>query len=71
MGLQFHTTVKNGTIKLPAEALLAFSNETEVIVTLMPEKTEHSDTSLQSFFSKPLQTKHHEPLTRDQANERR
>ena len=71
MGLQFHTTVKNGAIKLPAEALIAFGNETEVIVTLMPEKAERDDTSLQSFFSNPLQTKHNEPLTRDQANERR
>ncbi len=72
MGLQFHTTIRDGSIELPESVRLAIHGETDFVVTLESEKQQIEAVDTLQYLSKhPLKMNSPRFLTREEAHERR
>jgi hypothetical protein len=63
--VEFQTTVKNGTIKIPPEHRKMFKHRVKVIL-LAEESSEATTNLIDQLLSKPLKVPGFQPLTREE-----
>ena len=68
--IEFHTKIKNGMIRIPAEFKDKVAEDVEVILISKDEKTSQPD-MIDNLMSHPLNVKGFKPLTRDETHARK